>query len=114
MFSLSFSPTFDTNSTHQIPLIVLPPPLSLHPISLHFPSLSLITLHTAVTTMGSQEFYKWPVVNGNNETWLEYSYYSFELGQNAGFPNMTYRCAGHGSDDKALPGNLTYTSTYAQ
>ena len=34
----------------------------------------------AVTTMGSKEISKWPVVSGNNETWLEFSYYSFEKG----------------------------------
>ena len=27
--------------------------------------------------MGSTEFAKWPIVDGSNETWLEYSYYSF-------------------------------------
>ena len=59
--------------------------------------------------MGSQNFSKWDVVNGSNETWLEYSYYTFELGANPGFNDTAYRCAGHGRDDVALPGNLTYT-----
>ena len=34
------------------------------------------------------------------------------LGGNAGFPDMAYRCAGHGKDDVALTGNLTYTGMY--
>ena len=33
-------------------------------------------------------------------------------GGNAGFPDMSYRCAGHGKDDVALTGNLTYTGIH--
>lgn len=40
----------------------------------------MLTTSSAVTTMGSKEITKWPVVSGNNETWLEFSYYSFEKG----------------------------------
>ena len=62
-----------------------------------------------VTLMGTQEFSKWSTPDGSDETWLEYSYYTFEKGMNPGFPDIGYRCKGHGSDDVALPGNLTYT-----
>ena len=34
-----------------------------------------------VTKMGTQSFDNWKQFNGNNETWLEYSYYTFGLGK---------------------------------
>ena len=62
--------------------------------------------------MGSKSFSKWDTVDGSAESWLEYSYYTFGLGENPGFTDLSYRCAGHGADDVALPGNLTYTGKY--
>lgn len=62
-----------------------------------------------VNKMGVNEFYKWPQKSGNNETWLEFSYYTFALGANPGFKNESYRCVGHGRDDPVLPNQLTYT-----
>ena len=64
----------------------------------------------AVTKMGSHAtFENWPVYNGNNETWLEFSYYTFGLGENMGFPDMAYRCVGHADYDPVLPAEMTYT-----
>ena len=63
-----------------------------------------------VTNMGDHaQFDNWPVYNGNNETWLEFSYYTFGLGENLGFPDMAYRCVGHADYDPVLPAELTYT-----
>ena len=61
--------------------------------------------------MGSKSFSKWDTVDGSAESWLEYSYYTFGLGENPGFSDLSYRCAGHGADDVALPGNLDRKST---
>jgi hypothetical protein len=61
-----------------------------------------------VTNMGGTEFYKWPVVDGSNETWLQYSYYTFEAGSNPNFPDK-YECYGHGKDDAVLKDMLPMT-----
>ena len=61
--------------------------------------------------MGEAKFDKWSTgYDGNQETWLEFSYYTFEKGQNKGFPDMSYRCVGHADYDPALPADLTYTN----
>ena len=63
-----------------------------------------------VNTMGEAKFDKWSTgYDGNKETWLEFSYYTFEKGQNKGFPDMAYRCVGHADYDPVLPADLTYT-----
>lgn len=64
---------------------------------------------TTVTKMGDTEFSKWNVVDGSNETWLAYSYYNLEEGQNLYHPDA-YTCAGHTADDPALPDAMPYTS----
>jgi hypothetical protein len=63
-----------------------------------------------VTNMGGTEFYKWPVVDGSNETWLQYSYYTFESGVNPHFKDK-YECYGHGKDDVVLKDMLPMTPT---
>jgi hypothetical protein len=62
-----------------------------------------------VDTVGTRKFANWATgYNGNNETWLEWSYYTFGVGENKGYPDMAYHCYGHGPDDP-LPGNMRFT-----
>ncbi len=63
-----------------------------------------------VTDMGGTEFYKWDIVDGSNETWLSYSYYSLEEGENLYYPDA-YTCEGHAADDNVLPAALPLVSS---
>jgi hypothetical protein len=61
-----------------------------------------------VTAMGNTEFTKWDVVDGSNETWLEYSPYTFEAGEN-GYYTDGYTCTGHAASDPVLTWKLPLT-----
>lgn len=61
-----------------------------------------------VTDMAGVDFYKWPVVDGSNETWLTYSYYDLEEGANAYHPEA-YTCVGNRPEDFALTVELPFT-----
>lgn len=61
-----------------------------------------------VTDMGGTPFYKWTVVDGSNETWLEWSYYTFEAGVNQQYPEGN-TCAGHAATDPVLATKLPLT-----
>ena len=63
-----------------------------------------------VGQMGDATFDNWSTgFDGNSETWLEFSFYSFKKGENKGFPEMEYRCEGHGATDPTLPHDMVYT-----
>lgn len=64
----------------------------------------------AVKNFGSREFMKWNDYTGATESWLEYSYYTFDAGKNPFYPDA-YVCYGHGADDKVLPDTLKLTET---
>ena len=61
-----------------------------------------------VTSMGGTDFSKWDDVAGNNQTFLEYSYYTLLEGENAYYPDA-YTCVGHAADDTVLPDMLPLT-----
>ena len=64
----------------------------------------------SVTTMGDATFDNWATgYDGNQETWLEFSFYTFKKGENKGFPDMEYRCEGHAGYDPVLPADMVYT-----
>lgn len=61
-----------------------------------------------VSVMGDTDFVKWGVVDGSNESWLDWSYYTFNEGENAAFPEG-YHCVGHAADDPVLPPHVPLT-----
>lgn len=63
-----------------------------------------------VSTMGSAEFSKWSPADGSEETWLEYSYYSFDKETMYWHPDA-YTCYGHGADDAVMPHSLPLSAT---
>ena len=62
----------------------------------------------AHTKMGTKEYYKWNDYTGASEEWLDYSFYSFDEGQNTYF-GEAFTCYGHGANDKVLPDALKFT-----
>ncbi len=64
-----------------------------------------------VTNMSGVEFLKWDVADGSNETFYEYSYYSFGAGEKAFYPDG-YQCYGHLGSDNVLPSKLPFTDTF--
>jgi hypothetical protein len=60
---------------------------------------------SGLDAFGGAGFKKWESVDGSNETWLTYSYYSQSAGENAYFPSA-YTCQGHAPDDAVLPSSL--------
>jgi squalene-hopene/tetraprenyl-beta-curcumene cyclase len=51
--------------------------------------------------MGEIKFDKWASVDGSNETWLSYSYYTQDEGENAYYKDA-YTCVGHAADEPSL------------
>jgi hypothetical protein len=64
-----------------------------------------------VTHIGDQEFSKWQVVDGSEESFLEYSYYNFKAGAKSFHPDA-YTCYGHAAVDKVLPSRLPMTDVF--
>lgn len=64
-----------------------------------------------VNMMGAKEFSKWDDVSGNDQTFKEYSFYSFEAGVMP-FHEEEYTCAGHKAADRALPERLPLPATF--
>lgn len=60
---------------------------------------------SSLDSFGGTGFSKWDSVDGSNETWLTYSYYSQTAGENAYFPSA-YTCQGHAPGDAVLPSSL--------
>jgi hypothetical protein len=60
--------------------------------------------------MGSAEFSKWSPADGSEETWLEYSYYSFDKETMYWHPEA-YTCYGHVADDAVMPHSLPLSAT---
>lgn len=61
-----------------------------------------------VNDMAGSVFSEWEVIDGSEETFLEYSYYSLETGQNKYYPEE-YTCVGHAATDSVLPYKLPFT-----
>ena len=66
-----------------------------------------------VSAMAGNEFVKWPVVDGSNETWLTYSYYDLEEGENSFHPEA-YTCTGNAPDDFVIASLLPYTAAISK
>lgn len=64
-----------------------------------------------VTDMGGFEFSKWDTVDGSDQEFYEYSYYSFEEGAMSWY-NGSYTCPGHAANDRALPAALHLTDIF--
>lgn len=60
---------------------------------------------TTVTSMGTVDFAKWASVDGLEEAWLSYSYYSLEENENEYYTDA-YTCVGHADTDQVLPDRL--------
>jgi hypothetical protein len=65
----------------------------------------------AVLTMGNQSFYKWEQVDGNNQEFMEWSYYNFEA-ETMPFYQDAYTCPGHLASSPVLPEALRLTPIF--
>ena len=59
--------------------------------------------------MGDTPFVKWPLSDGSEEEWLEWSPYTVDAGENVYFPEA-YTCVGHGKHDGVLSVKLPFTT----
>ena len=61
----------------------------------------------AYVDYGGTPIYRWPVIDGSEETWYSFSYFSLEENANVYWPEK-YTCVGHDKDDPALPSTLPW------
>ena len=67
----------------------------------------------AYVEYGGTPIYKWPTIDGSQETWYSFSYFSLEENENAYWPEA-YTCTGHGSSDPALPSSLPWLDGFEE
>ena len=56
---------------------------------------------------GGKSVHRWSPVDGTDETWYSFSYFSLTKNQNSYWPDE-YTCSGHASTDPALPSTLPW------
>lgn len=61
----------------------------------------------AGVTFGNTAFTRFDTIDGSEEEWYSYSYYSLEEGENK-YYTEAYTCTGHAADDAALPASLPW------
>ena len=67
----------------------------------------------AYVDFGGTPIYKWPTVDGSEETWYSFSYFSLEENENAYWPEK-YTCTGHDATDSVLPASLPLLDGFAE
>lgn len=67
----------------------------------------------SVVSMASSPVSKWPSVDGSDETWLEYSYYSYPANTKIKYKPEGFTCRGHAADDAVLPHHLPMIDGFA-
>ena len=67
----------------------------------------------AYVDFGGTQIYRWPTVDGSEETWYSFSYFSLEENENAYWPEK-YTCTGHDATDSVLPASLPLLDGFAE
>ena len=62
---------------------------------------------------GGTPIYRWPVVDGSQETWYSFSYFSLDANENKYLPDA-YTCTGHDASDPALPASLPWLDGFEE
>ncbi len=67
----------------------------------------------AYVDFGGTPIYRWPTIDGSEETWYSFSYFSLEENENAYWPEK-YTCTGHDATDSVLPASLPLLDGFAE
>lgn len=67
----------------------------------------------AYVDYGGTPIYRWPTIDGSQETWYSFSYFSLEENENAYWPEA-YTCTGHDASDPALPASLPWLDGFEE
>jgi len=67
----------------------------------------------AYVEYGGTPIYKWPTIDGSQETWYSFSYFSLEENENVYWPE-SYTCTGHDASDAALPASLPWLDGFEE
>lgn len=67
----------------------------------------------AYVDYGGTPIYRWPTIDGSQETWYSFSYFSLEENENAYWPEA-YTCVGHDATDSVLPASLPLLDGFSE
>ena len=67
----------------------------------------------AYVDYGETPIFKWPTIDGSQETWYSFSYFSLEENENKYWPEE-YTCTGHDATDPALPSSLPWLDGFEE